>query len=140
MKEKFFLDTNLIFYCSGNIGYRWAVKVMEIIAKNKNSAIVDALFFQEILDRFDYLNNKNKGEMIYKNARKLLNNIVEINVKDFDNSYELYKKYSTVTPRLFLRIATMKKTGIKKICSTFSANLESIDEITRINLMEKVSK
>lgn len=138
MPRKFFLDSSLVFYCSGNIGYRWAVKVMQLIAQNNNTLYVDTLCYQEVLDRFDKYNDRDRAEIIYKAFRGLIKNTVPVNVEDFDKAYKLYIKYPRMSPRVLLRIATTLNNDSRYLCSTYSADLESVKEITRINLMEKI--
>ncbi len=138
MKNKKFIDSNIIFYCSGDIGYRWAVKVAQEVAKNDNDTYTDVFLFQEILDRFYYLNDPDKAEIIYNAVRSLLENTIKVTVADFDKSYELHQKYPNLQPRLLLRVGTMINNNSKKIISTYSADSEEIEEISRINLMEDI--
>lgn len=138
MPGKIFLDSSLVFYCSGNIGYRWAVKVMELIARKGNEIYVDTLCFQEVLDRFDTYNDRDRAETIYKAFRGLIKNIVPVSVEDFDTSYKLHTKYPRMSPRALFRIATALNSNSRYLCSTYSADLEPVEEITRINLMEKM--
>jgi hypothetical protein len=138
MKSKKFVDSNIIFYCSGNIGYCWAVKVVQEIAKNNEDIYADIFLFQEILDRFYYLNDLDRAEILHNTTRSLLDNVVEVTVNDFDKSYELHQKYPNLQPRLLLRVGVMINNNSREIISTYSADSEEIEEITRINLMENI--
>jgi hypothetical protein len=138
MKEKTFIDSNIIFYCSGDIGYRWAVKVTQEVAKNGDNIYADVFLFQEILDRFYYLNDPDRAEYMYNATRGLLTNVVEVTVDDFDRSFELHQKYPHLQPRLLLHIGVMTNNNSEKIISTYSADVEEIEEVKRINLMENI--
>lgn len=138
MKGKAFIDSSLVFYTAGSIGYRWAVKVMRIVAENEGRVSADVLLFQEILDFFWQRHDPDRAETLFAATRGLLSDVVPVTAEDFDRSAELHASYPDATPRSLLRIATMLNNGSKELCATYSAELEGIKEITRVNLMEEI--
>ena len=138
MKNQIYIDSNIFFYCAGCIGYRWAVKVTQFVAKNPSKIVSDALLFQDFLDRFDHLKDRERAEITFKNVRKLVVNVLPVKAGDFDRAYQLNKKYPGFSPRLLLRIATMLNHGFKDICATYSSKMQAIKDINRINLLEEV--
>ncbi len=138
MSEKIFLDSNVVFYCAGNIGYRWAVKVIKKIALEEVDIKTDVFLFQDILDRFFYINDRYTGEVIFKNIRKIVADVVPVTVADFDLSCDLRKKYPQSSPRILLKTACAVNNGSNKICSTYSTDMEIIKEVERVNLMDKL--
>lgn len=138
--DRVFLDSSLVFFASGQIGYRWAVKVMYMVAARKARFVVGTLFFQEILDRMEYLVEREKGEFLFRESLRLMEEIEETTEADFKKSHELFKKYPQVSPRVLLHAATMSRLGIDRFCATFASGVEHMRELRRVNLMEKVEE
>ena len=138
-QQKVFYDSSIIHFCSGQIGYRWAVKVTYTAAANLVESYTDTLMYQDILDFYETKGDHNRGETIFKYTKKIMNNTVPVTVEDFDASYELHKKFMDVSPRVLLRTAVMHRMGITDLAAGFAAGIERIPEIRRVNLMEKVA-
>lgn len=138
MEDRTFIDSSLVFYGSGSIGYRWAVKVMEIVAREDLRIVADTFLFQEVLDRFTGRGDLDRAEILHTVVRDLFTEVVPVRVEDFDRAAELFRSYPSASPRALLRIATMLNSGARDLCATYSAELERIREINRVNLMENI--
>jgi hypothetical protein len=136
--EKVFYDSSQMFYCSGKIGYRWAVKTIEIAAENLLISHTDTISLQEVLDFFHYIKDYERGEVIFKNVKAVMNHVLPVTVADFERSTELFAKYPKAHPRALLHSAVMKNNHIESICTTFATGYEQIPEVNRVNLMDKV--
>lgn len=137
--ERIFYDSSIAFYCAGCIGYRWAVKVAGVAAANDVDSVADSLLFQEILDRFYLRQEQGTGELVARSFRRIMHRTVPVTVQDFDHSAELFRRYPTLSPRILLRAAVMRREGVRKICSTFASGFEQMEEVERVNLMERVA-
>lgn len=135
--ESLFVDSSIVFYCAGCIGYRWAVKVTTLIARDDSLVCTDTLFFEELLDRFDLTEDRDRGEILFQTARRLVTRVLPVTANDFDTSCTLALKYPDASPRLLLRVAVMLNNGIDRIVATHSSRLQSISEVTRVNLLEQ---
>jgi hypothetical protein len=138
--ETIFFDSSAAFYCAADIGYRWAVKVKELVARGNVRGVTDALYYQEILDRFTYLGDLQKGETLFRTMRRLMHETVAVTEDDFLRSYELYQQYPKISPRILLRAAVMINHTHLKICATFAAGIEQMSGIQRVNLMDKIEE
>lgn len=137
--DKVFYDSSQLFYCSGKIGYRWAVKTLEIASQNLLMSHTDTISLQEVLDFFHYRSEYEKGETIFKSTRSVMNKILPVTVSDFDLAASMFAKYPTAHPRALLHSAVMKNNNLEMICTTFATGYEQIPSVSRVNLMDKVS-
>jgi hypothetical protein len=135
--EKIYYDSSIAFYCSGNIGYRWAVKVFHLLATEEVYGVTDTLFFQELLDRFAFSKDMLSGELLFKTTKRLMNEVIPVTKEDFKFSCMLFDKYPGISPRILLRVAVMLNNHLYRLCSTFAAGIETISEIERVNLIER---
>ena len=135
-----FIDSSIAFYCAANVGYRWAVKVMYLIAAGKIRGITDTFVCQEILERFFSSEEPGKGELLCRYFRQLIQVMLPVTEEDFILSCELRKKYPKVSPRILLRAAVMINNGQREICTTFASGIENISELERINLLAKIGE
>lgn len=133
-----FYDSSQMFYCSGRIGYRWAVKTIEIAAKDLLISHTDTLALQEVLDFFHQKKDYERGAVIFTNVKNVMNNVLSVTVEDFDLAYEYFHKFPKASPRAVLHAAVMNNNHLDKICTTFATGYESITNVTRVNLMDKV--
>ena len=137
--DNVFYDSSQMFYCSGEIGYRWAVKTIEIAAQNLLVSHTDTISLQEVLDFFHFSKDYERGEVIFKNVKSLMNKVLPVTLADFELAAELFAKYPKVHPRALLHSAVMKNNNLKMICTTFATGYEQIPIVTRVNLMDKVT-
>lgn len=137
--DNVFYDSSQMFFCSGRIGYRWAVKTIEIAAQNLLISHTDTLCLQEVLDFFHYRRDYERGEVIFKNVKNVMNKILPVNVEDFDLAAGMYKQFPTAHPRALLHSAVMKNNNLDMICTTFATGYEQVPTVTRVNLMDKVT-
>jgi hypothetical protein len=137
--DRVFFDSSQMFYCSGKIGYRWAVKTIEIAAQNLLISHTDTISMQEVLDFFHYNKDYERGEIIFKNVKSVMNKILPVTVKDFELAADMSKKNPAAHPRALLHSAVMKNNNLSMICTTFATGYEQVPSVTRVNLMDKVT-
>lgn len=137
--DRVFYDSSQMFYCSGKIGYRWAVKTIEIAAQNLLVSHTDAFCLQEVLDFFHFRKEPEKGETIFKNVKKIMNKVLPVTPEDFVLASQMYRQNPKAHPRALLHAAVMKNNELTKICTTFATGYEQIPAVTRVNLMDKVA-
>jgi len=135
-----FIDSSIAFYCAANVGYRWAVKVMQLIAAGQIGGITDTIVQQEILDHYFASEEPGNGELLGSCFRKLIHVMLPVTEEDFILSCELRKKYPYVSPRILLHAAVMINNGQREICSTFASGIENISEVERVNLLAKIGE
>jgi hypothetical protein len=135
-----FYDSSVCFFCAGDVGYRWAMKVTALIARNAVPWAVDALFFPEILDGFFHTREPLQGEVVYGSFRRLAHGPVSVTVEDFDQAALLHERHPGLSPRVALRAAVARRHGSTRMCATFAAGFESVEGIDRVNLMEEVTR
>lgn len=137
--SKAWLDSSIIHFAAGCIGYRWAVKVLRYVFENPESVHTDALTFTEVLERYERAPNADVGVDIYTQLRRGINadSVVEVTAADFLASAKCY--VGKINPRLSLRVAMMKKMGCKEYLSTFATGIEHVEEVERVNFMERIS-
>lgn len=137
--DNVFYDSSQMFYCSGKIGYRWAVKTIEIAAQNLLVSHTDTVSLQEVLDFFHYSKDYERGEVIFKNVKNVMNKVLPVTLADFELAAQMYGKYPKAHPRALLHSAVMKNNNLEMICTTFATGYEQVPTVTRVNLMEKVT-
>ncbi len=137
MLEKIFYDSSIIHFCSGSIGYRWAVKVTAMPALKMVSGVTDVLMLQELLERFFFQGEaaKDTAETLFLSTQNIMSEIVSVTVSDFDESYKEFIKYPQVSPRILLRTSVMRRKQWSKLCATFATGVEYFQDIQRVNLM-----
>lgn len=137
--DKVFYDSSQMFYCSGKIGYRWAVKTIEIAAQNLLISHTDTISLQEVLDFFHIEKDYERGEVIFRNVKNVMNRLLPVTVEDFTLAAEMFQRYPKAHPRALLHSAVMKNNKLDLICTTFATGYEQIPVVTRVNLMDKVT-
>lgn len=137
--DRVFYDSSQMFYCSGKIGYRWAVKTIEIAAQNLLLSHTDTFCLQEVLDFFHFRKEHEKGETIFKNVKKIINKVLPVTMDDFVLASEMFKANPKAHPRALLHAAVMKNNELTHICTTFATGYEQIPAVIRVNLMDKVA-
>ncbi|MCB0420255.1 MAG: hypothetical protein KDD61_04625 [Bdellovibrionales bacterium] len=135
MTEKVYLDSSLGFYGAGNIGYRWAVKVINAVSGRFVHVNTDCFFFLDLMDQHYYQNDFQGINTHFQTFQKILPRVEAVTVADFDQSYLLFKEYPNASPRLLLVGAIMKRLEIRKIVTTFSSGMEKFSFFERTNLM-----
>ena len=136
---KAWLDSSIIHFAAGCIGYRWAVKVLRYVFENPHSVHVDALTFTEVLERYPREPDSDVGMDIYTNLRRAMssNQLAEITLEDFKNSSKEY--VGQINPRLSLRVALMKRNSCQDYLATFATGIEHVSELKRVNFMDRIS-
>ncbi len=138
-EKRAWLDSSIIHFAAGCIGYRWAVKVLRYVFENPQSVYTDPLTFTEVLERYERSPEADVGVDIYNQLRRGLKaeSVVEITAADFLSSSSLY--VGKVNPRLSLRVALMKRLSCADYLSTFATGIEHVAEVQRVNFMERIS-
>jgi hypothetical protein len=135
-----FCDSNIAFYCAGNIGYRWAVKVMAAIAENDLGVTSDSLMCLEVVDQYCAADDFEGAHTQLRALRAIFPDLKEVTCGDFERSAELFSENPEASARLLLRFAVMERFGTNRLIATFSANCETIRRLERHNLMARLEQ
>jgi len=137
-----FIDSSIAFYCAANVGYRWAVKVMYLIAAGKIRGITDTFVCQEILERFFSSEEPGKGELLcscfgqkmHRCFKEIVDRVLPVSVSDFDASYRLFKKHPAKSPRELLHAAVTMNHKVTKIFALDGPDYSDISTIQVLKL------
>lgn len=124
----------MAFVATGQIGEAWAVVILEEIAKGRVNACTTAFYLQELLEVYERGKEPFKGKKIYFAMRAILPDALEVAEEDFERSYELYRRYPSLSPRELLHAAVMERNGIGEIFSLDGPVFEGLDFIRVIRL------
>lgn len=138
-KKRAWLDSSIIHFAAGCIGYRWAVKVLRYVFENPTSVYTDPLTYTEVLERYERSPDADVGVDIYTQLRRGLDpkSVVEVTAADFLASGSIHA--GKINPRLLLRVALMKRLSCADYLSTFATGIEHVEEVKRVNFMERIS-
>lgn len=133
-----FYDTSIVLFGSGCIGYRWAVKLLQLTARRQVESHTDVLLPLEVLELQHSRGQRERGIQISRAVMRLFDRFSEVTEADFLAAEKLHREYPEVGPRLHLRLAVMRRLGIQKICSTYAAQLDRIPGVERSNFVELI--
>ncbi len=132
-----FCDSSIAFYGAGNIGYRWAAKVLAAVG-DREIAVADALMPLEAVDQHVLAGDFEGACTHLKSLCGIFREFKTVTVEDFEHSADLFQKNPHASPRLLLRKALMDRFGSHEIIGTFAAGCEKIEGLKRVNLMGKL--
>jgi len=129
-----FIDTNVPMYWGGKASSykRPCAKVLELVAKESIEAATSSEVFQEILYRFWYLKQVDKGVAIFNYFSQIISDVLPVTFNDVEKAMSLTKKYPTVPPRDLLHAAVMMNNQISIIISA-DKDFDKVNEIERVN-------
>jgi len=130
-----FIDVNIPMYAAGmpHPLREPAQRVILAIAEGRLDAITDAEVFQEILYRYFYINQREKGLKVFDNFYRIMSGrILPIEDLDVQEAKRLSEKYPLLAPRDLIHLAVMKRRGIHEII-TADSGFDFVSEVRRID-------
>ena len=132
-----FVDTNVPMYAGGKVSsYKVpCAKVLELVAKESMEATTSSEVFQEILYRFWYLKEVDKGLAIFDHFGQILSDVLPVTLEDVKKARVLSEQYSDIPPRDLLHVATMINNQIDFIVSA-DKDFDGVSEIERVDPLD----
>jgi len=129
----YFVDTNIFIYAKGkDHPLRPAcISMIKRIGENKIEAIVNTEVIQEILYRYQSINNLPAGISLSKQAMQMCSFILPVTAADLSLAIDILEAHPQIQTRDAFHAATMINNGIKEILST-DHHFDLIPEIKRI--------
>lgn len=118
---------------TGNV----AEKILSKIEEKRLDVAIDTEILQEILYRYNHLNLKEQGTELAWNTLDLVSEVFNVTRKDAETALHYYKKYTRITPRDAIHIATMVNHELEEIIST-DKHFEAVEEVKRIDPLRLV--
>lgn len=133
-----FIDTNVPMYAAGAT-HRLrasAQQVIRTVAAGELDAVTDAEVLQEILYRYFFIREREKGFQVFDGFRRvMLGRIFPIADDDVQRARELAETYAVLGPRDLIHLAVMERSGTAEIITADQA-FDGIGGIRRIDLTE----
>lgn len=129
----YFIDTNIFIYAKGKDHplKPACVAMIQRIGKNEITAIVNTEVMQEILYRYQSINNLPAGISLAKEAIQTCSLILPVTATDLSLALDILEGHPQIQTRDAFHAATMINNGIKEILST-DHHFDIIPEIKRI--------
>lgn len=132
--ENIFIDTTVPMYAGGETStFKSACQhVLKQCARGTILGVTDAEVFQEILYRYDNINEKTKGQKIFDHFYNILKgNILPITQNTIKKARNLQEKYKRLNPRDLIHLSVMEEREIKKII-TVDKDFDQLDHVKRL--------
>lgn len=115
-----FIDANIVMYAVGRPHkYKEAcARIIVSISEGKIPAVTDSEILQEILYRYWYIRELEKGLQVFEDFQNLVPKIFPIGREDLVESAEILRKNIPISPRDALHAAVMRKNGVNSILSS----------------------
>jgi len=115
-----FIDANIVMYAVGRPHkYKEAcARIIVSISEGKIPAVTDSEILQEILYRYWYIRELEKGLQVFEDFQNLVPKIFPIGREDLIESAEILRKNIPISPRDALHAAVMRKNGVNSILSS----------------------
>jgi predicted nucleic acid-binding protein len=130
-----FIDVNIPMYAGGtpHALREPSSRVIRAIAAGQLDAVTDAEVFQEILYRYLYINEREKGFRIFDNFYRIMRGHI-LSVEDFDvqRARVLAEQYPSLSPRDLIHLGVMLHHQIPEII-TADTGFDSVKEVHRID-------
>ena len=134
-----FLDVNVPMYAAGGEHrYKAAcVWVMNEIAYDRLSVVIDAEIIQEILYRFGAIRRWQTGVQMAESLLALVPVVLPVTVTDIKTAVSLFARYAPqgITARDVLHAAVMETHQLSRIIST-DAHFDQLAGITRLDPLQ----
>ena len=130
-----FIDVNIPMYAGGASHdlREPSRRVIKAIAAGQLDAVTDAEVFQEILYRYLYINEREKGFRIFDNFyRLMLGQILPVADIDVQRARTLAEQYPALSPRDLIHLGVMLHHQIPEIV-TADTGFDAVKEIRRID-------
>jgi len=132
--SRLFIDVNIPMYAAGTTHplREPSQRVIKAIAAGQLDALTDAEVFQEILNRYLHIGEREKGFRVFDLFyRIMLGNILPIEDMATQLARELAEQYPAMSPRDLIHLAVMLRQNIQTIITT-DTGFDSVKEIRRI--------
>jgi hypothetical protein len=130
-----FIDVNIPMYAGGasHALQEPSRRVTRAIAARQLDAVTDAEVFQEILYRYLYINEREKGFRIFDNFyRVMLGHILSVEDIEVQRARVLAEQYPSLSPRDLIHLGVMLHHQIPEII-TADTGFDTVKEIRRID-------
>ena len=130
-----FIDVNIPMYAGGtpHALREPSRRVVRAIAAGQLDAVTDAEVFQEILYRYLYIGEREKGFRIFDNFyRVMLGRILLVEDTDVQRARALVEQYPALSPRDLIHLGVMLRHQIQDIV-TADTGFDVVKEIRRID-------
>ena len=130
-----FIDVNIPMYAGGtpHALREPARRVIKAIAAGQLDAVTDAEVFQEILYRYLYINEREKGFRIFDNFYQvMLGRILPVEDADVQRARVLAEQYPALSPRDLIHLGVMLRHQLQDIM-TADLGFDAVKETHRID-------
>jgi predicted nucleic acid-binding protein len=130
-----FIDVNIPMYAGGTSHAlrEPSQRVIRAIAAGQLDAVTDAEIFQEILYRYFYINEREKGFRIFDNFyRVMLGRILPVEDADVQRARILAEQYPALSPRDLIHLGIVLRHQIQDIV-TADTGFDAVKEVHRID-------
>ncbi|MEW6572178.1 MAG: type II toxin-antitoxin system VapC family toxin [Bacillota bacterium] len=132
---KVFIDTNIPMYAAGTPHplKEPAQRVILAVADYRLDAVTDTEVFQEILYRYFFINQREKGVRVFDHFYQLMiGRILPVDADDVQKARHLADRYPTLSPRDLIHLAVMQHHQIQEIITADTA-FDIVQDIQRID-------
>jgi uncharacterized protein len=133
--SRFFLDVNIAMYAGGTAHplREPSQRIVMAVATGQIDAVTDAEVFQELLHRYLYIHQREKGFRIFDTFHGVMHGrVLPIEESDVQRARELAERYSNLSPRDLIHLAVMLNNAITEIVTADTA-FEVVAGIHRID-------
>ena len=128
-----FLDTSVIAHAAGNIGYAWAVTVLQRGMSRSVLFVTDALSILELEEALTAIQDARRGALAARVFQAAVSEVVSVTVQDLSAAREIARLTPALSPRECVRVAIMQRKNIDSICAVLEtgyANVEGLRHLT----------
>ena len=130
----YFLDTNVAMYAAGGTHRLQAPcqRIIQAAGQGRISVVVSTEVLQELLHRYVALGERQRACSLAEHVAALATTILPIAHQDIVKAMELLQRYTALTTRDAVHLATMLNHQITELLSTDHA-FDTIPDIHRID-------
>ncbi|MCG8346995.1 MAG: PIN domain-containing protein [Chloroflexales bacterium] len=136
-KELVFLDSSVVVHAAGNIGYTWAVAILNQGLTREQALVTDTLCLQEVEDILSHLLEPDQVIHALEVYRAAVTEVIAVTADDFAQSRVLRRRYAHVSPRECLHAAVMQRANICKVCAVTESTYREFAELEYVVLLKE---
>lgn len=129
-----FLDTSVIAHAAGNVGYAWAVTVLQRGLSRSVPFAADALSLQEAEEVLTDAAGAHKGRLATEMYHSAVTEVLPVTVEDFSRAREIARTNSNTSPRECLHAAVMQRNGIGVVCAVRETDYAGVAGLRHVTL------
>jgi len=128
-----FIDSNIPMYVAGRAHPHKepATAYLRRVARRRVRAVSDVEVLQEILHRYHYLRELEKGFQVFQTFVMIVPVIHPVRLEDMLDARSLLEKHTALKPRDAVHAAVMLRRGIRTIVS-YDRDFDEVPGISRI--------